>query len=88
MTTRQSVALAELQQKTLHDINVETATTWAHRAWAAKQLARAASARGDADEAARYAHDAVDYEHEAVEHGALAGDDVLAAVRATVASDA
>jgi hypothetical protein len=72
MNHSQAIALAELQQKTLEQIQVETAYTWAYRAWAAKQLG--------------LEHDAVEYFHEAVEHASLSGDDdVLHAVRRIIA---
>jgi hypothetical protein len=68
VTPKQAAALAELQSKSLQDIQIETAVTWAHRAWAARQLGLVL--------------DAVDYEHEAIEHAALScRDDVLALVR-------
>jgi hypothetical protein len=70
MTQRQAAALAELQQKSLVQIQTETAHTWAYRAWAAKQLGSS---------------DATEYIHEALEHAALTGDDnVLHDVRAIV----
>lgn len=61
-------ALEELQQKTLEDVQIETALTWAGRACAARQLGRLA--------------EAVEYAHEAIEHAALSGhDDTLHHVR-------
>ena len=64
-------AIAELQQKTLQQIQVETAYTWAYRASAARALGLDA--------------DAIEYEHEALEHAALSGDDtVLYTVRRIV----
>ena len=84
---RKDAALAELQQKSIEQIQRETARTWAYRAWAAKTIASDAWSRGDSVQAHRYGHDAIDYEHEALEHAALCGDDsVIAAVRALIAS--
>ena len=72
MIHSQAIALEELQQKPIEQIQRETALTWAFRAWAAKQLG--------------LGHDAIEYEHEAIEHAALTGDDeLLHAVRAIVA---
>lgn len=72
MTEAQQNAIDELQQKSLTDIQVETAATWAYRAWAAYRLGMF--------------HDAVEYEHESLEHAALSGnDDVLHAVRSIIA---
>ena len=56
-------AAAELRTKTLHDIQVETAKTWAGRACVAAHIG--------------LLHDAVEYAHEAIEHAALSGDDKL-----------
>jgi hypothetical protein len=79
------VALAELQAKTLRQIQVETAYAWAYRAWAAKQLSDEAKARDDKHAFVSFLIDAAEYSHEAVEHGALAeDDDVLADVRRIV----
>ena len=58
-----SKALAELQEKSLKDIQVETALTWGGRAIAAMVL-------GMHD-------DVIVYAHEAIEHAALSGDDSL-----------
>lgn len=63
MTPEQQAALAELQQKSLKDIQRKTALAWAYRAWAARQLG--------------YSIDAVEYEHEAIEHAALCGDNSM-----------
>jgi hypothetical protein len=72
MNHSQAIALAELQQKTIEQIQVETAYTWAYRAWAAKQLGLERN------------YDS--YRDEAVEHAALSGDDdVLHAVRRIIA---
>ena len=59
--------------KTLHDIQVETALTWAGRACVA---------------AAMDLHDdAKEYAHEALEHAALSGDDgLLRLVRSSMAA--
>lgn len=85
MNTPQQNALAELSQKTLVEIQVETARTWAYRAWAAYHYATICTSRGDAARALDWLHDATEYEHEAVEHAALTGDDaLLAEVRALV----
>lgn len=67
-------ALAEQATgKTLHDIQVETAFTWAARACVAARL--------DLHE------DAKEYRHEALEHAALSGDDaLLKLIRAAMAS--
>lgn len=53
----------ELAEKSLLDIQLETALKWCGRACAA------------ADKGIE--HDATEYAHEAVEHAALAGDDKL-----------
>ena len=65
------VATAELGRKRITDIQVETAYVWAARAVAALRLNRIAEAH--------------EYWHEAVEHGALAGDSILAGLRRDVA---
>jgi len=71
MNTYLENAIAELQTKSLQDIQVETAFTWAFRARAAKELG--------------LIHDAIEYEHEAIEHGALAGNPaVLDRVRSII----
>jgi len=68
-------AIAELQQKSLQQIQVETAYNWAYRASAARAL----GLDDDDDD------DAIEYEHEALEHAALSGDDnVLYTVRRIV----
>lgn len=62
-------AVLELKQKSLNDIQQETAKVWAGRACAAAQAGNAA--------------DALEYSHEAIEHAALSGNDkLLAQVRA------
>ncbi len=72
MTSQQQAAMDELSQKSLMQIQCETAITWAYRAWAAYQMQKPL--------------DAVEYAHEAVEHAALCGDDmVLTTVRNIVA---
>ena len=53
-------AVLELRQKSLHDIQVETALKWTGRAIAAVTLKRPAA-------------EIVEYAHEAVEHAALTG---------------
>lgn len=63
-------AFSELQRKTLHNIQVETAYVWAGRAIAAKKLNKL--------------HDAQEYAHEALEHAALAGSNVYAEINAYV----
>lgn len=61
-------AETELAEKTLHDIQIETALTWCGRACVAARKGLSA--------------DAKEYAHEAVEHAALSGeDDLLNAVR-------
>jgi hypothetical protein len=65
------IALSELRQKSIDQIQMETAYTWAYRAWAAKELG--------------LERDAAEYSHEAIEHGALAGDEVLHRVRQIIA---
>jgi len=73
-------ALKELSEKTLQQIQIETAYKWAYRAWAAHRLAQ------DAQSSPSWAADAVEYEHEAIEHAALADDqEVLADVRLIIA---
>jgi hypothetical protein len=72
MNPKLQAALAELQAKSLSQIQRETAITWAYRA-------KAASALG-------FSADVVEYAHEAVEHAALTGDDgALADVRSIIA---
>jgi hypothetical protein len=61
-------AESELVEKTLHDIQVETALTWCGRACVASRMG--------------LHEDAKEYGHEAVEHAALSGlDDLLTTVR-------
>jgi len=68
MSNRVDQAVAELQAKTLEQIQRETAVTWAYRAHAAKLLQRP--------------KDYCEFEHEALEHAVLCGDDrVIAVVR-------
>jgi len=80
-------AYQELLTKSLREIQVETAYTWANRARAAYRLSRESQRAGKASDAMAWALDAKEYEHEALEHGALAGDAVLAAVRLIVTSN-
>jgi len=66
-------AAVELQTKTLNDIQVETAKTWAGRACVAASIG--------------LKQDAIEYAHEAIEHAALSGHeglltDIRAALRA------
>ena len=56
-------AKKELDEKSLLDIQLETALKWCGRACAAAEKG--------------LEHDATEYAHEAVEHAALAGDDRL-----------
>jgi hypothetical protein len=56
-------AIAELREKTLVQIQRETAITWAERAYAARVLG--------------FTADVSEYAHEALEHAALTGDDML-----------
>jgi hypothetical protein len=71
MSPEQQEALDELMQKTLQQIQCETAIKWAYRAWAAYKM--------------KCHHDAIEYEHEAIEHAALSGDDrMLAVVRSII----
>jgi hypothetical protein len=63
-------ATAELGRKSLRDIQVETAYTWAARAVAAARLGNML--------------DAHEYWHEALEHAALAGLTVLQALSSEV----
>lgn len=79
-------AYQELLTKSLREIQVETAYTWANRARAAKRLAREAQRAGRPNDALAWSMDASEYEHEALEHGALAGDAVLSTVRLIVTS--
>lgn len=57
--------------KTLHDIQVETARTWAGRACAAALYAKKAVKQ---EEHRRWMEDAREYAHEALEHAALSGN--------------
>lgn len=82
MTPKQTAAIQELQAKSIQQIQIDTAITWAHRAWAARQLARTEMDAGHNADAYRLAQDSGEYEHEAIEHAALSEDDsVLALVR-------
>ena len=73
MIASRQAALQELSTKTLQQIQVETAYTWAYRAWAAYRLST--------QQFVPWAIDAREYEHEAIEHAALADDpEVLADV--------
>lgn len=56
-------ALAELSEKSIEEVQIETALKWAGRACAAAELG--------------LERDAHEYAHEAVEHAALTGDDDL-----------
>lgn len=56
-------AASELQSKTLKDIQIETAKTWAGRACVAATVG--------------LKQDAVEYAHEAIEHAALSGEEGL-----------
>lgn len=86
VTPKQAAAVDELQRKPIEQIQRETADCWAHRAWAARQLAVAAFQAGNNADAYRLNHDTTEYEHEAIEHAALCNDDsVIAAVRAIIA---
>lgn len=65
-------ALTELSEKSLHDIQVETALTWCGRACAAAQMG--------------LPEDAKEYAHEAIEHAALSSEnDLLERVRTALA---
>jgi hypothetical protein len=55
-------AVAELHQKSLNTIQVETAFKWGGRALAARALGRPEQ-------------EVTEYAHEAIEHAALSGDD-------------
>lgn len=66
-------ALTELKQKSLRQIQLETAMAWYGRAVAAAMLSKQA--------------DAIEYAHEAIEHAALSGDlALLGAIRAGLQS--
>ena len=83
----QQAALNELSQKTLEQIQTETAIKWAYRAWAAYTFANGHMINGRREMMSAATHNAAEYEHEAIEHAALCGDDsVLAQVRTIVAS--
>jgi hypothetical protein len=89
LTREQRDALIEISSKSIALIQAETARKWAHRAWAARELAITARDNGEELSAKQYEHDAVEYEHEAIEHAALTGsDDVLRDTRAIVAAGA
>jgi hypothetical protein len=65
-----SKAATELRDKSMRDIQIETALTWAGRAIVA---------------ASQGSDDAVEYAHEAIEHAALSGDfDLLRSLRETL----
>jgi hypothetical protein len=79
MHVQQRTALAEISTKTLKQIQIETAYTWAYRAWAAYSIAC------ERQDNALFA-DAIEYEHEAIEHAALADDEeTLTNVRLIIA---
>jgi len=82
----QEHAMQELLRKSLRDIQVETAYIWAYRSQAARRLAKSARASGAEADAHAWLLDGQEYEHEALEHAALAGDNVLSAVRLIVGS--
>jgi len=64
-------AAAELRVKSLKDIQVETAKTWAGRACVASGLG--------------LKQDAIEYAHEAIEHAALSGKErLLTDIRASL----
>lgn len=64
-------AAAELRIKSLKDIQVETAKTWAGRACVAAGMGRE--------------QDAIEYAHEAIEHAALSGKEgLLTDIRASL----
>jgi hypothetical protein len=80
VTPEQQAAMKELGVKSLKVIQIETAKTWAHRAWAAYTMAHTlanSTVKDNLDQTVRWLHDAVEYEHEAIEHAALTGDDAL-----------
>jgi len=72
-----SAAIAELNQKSLAQIQTETAWAWAARALAAKRLFNDTSV-------GQWMVDAVEYHHESLEHAALAEPGVFEAVRAVL----
>lgn len=86
MNTLLLEARHELAQKTLADIQRETAYKWAHRALAAYTYAAEANALPPpAKSTAAWLLDAHEYGHEALEHAALTEDpDVLADVQAII----
>lgn len=69
LTKSTAEALSELQQKSLKQIQVETAEKWCGRAAAARLLGLPE-------------RDVTEFAHEAIEHAALSGDDsVLRIIR-------
>jgi hypothetical protein len=65
-------AAKEIAEKSLDDIQKETAWTWAARSCAAYVAARKIP-----KDKAKWEHDALEYQHEATEHAALSEDDNL-----------
>ena len=71
LTEQIKKAATELQTKSLKDIQIETAKTWAGRACVAATLG--------------LKQDAVEYAHEAIEHAALSGmEGLLTDIRAAL----
>lgn len=63
-------AQAELRQKTIIDIERETAIKWGDRAAAAYGLA----AKSEGDRRMQWLNDATNYRQESIEHAAMTGD--------------
>jgi hypothetical protein len=69
-TVHGGAALAELESKSLRDIQQETAYTWTWRAWARYRKARAAKS---SEERVKWLLEAEECAHEGKEHAALVG---------------
>ena len=76
-------ALAEVTQRTKHEIESETAWRWAARAVACVRMIE----QTDGPLRVRWIAEAVQYGHEAIEHAASAGVEVLRAIQAQLASE-
>lgn len=83
-------ARKELQEKSMEDIQIDTAKKWAARAHVAYEIAYWFGEEGDRDSAIGWFHVGEEYRHEALEHAALVdskeGDDLLQSVRDLVSS--
>jgi hypothetical protein len=70
-------AKQELPSKTIFQIQVETARTWAARSCVAAMFSDGEAARQNSNDALTWMLNAIEYGHEALEHAALSGDNNL-----------